>query len=126
MRLTRNALAAGLAALLSLSVLGCARDDATTDATAPEPVAPADTMPPQADPVATSLPPSMGACNADAVQSLVGQASSEAITEQARVDSGAASVRVLSPGDAATMDYREDRLNIMLDADGVIESVRCG
>lgn len=126
MTLSRNALAAGLAALLSLAVVGCARDDATTDTTTREPVAPADTMPAPVDPVATDMPPPMGACNADAVQSLVGQASSEASTEQARMDSGAASVRVLSPGDAATMDYREDRLNIMLDADGVIESVRCG
>ncbi|TDK23834.1 Elastase inhibitor AFLEI Flags: Precursor [Luteimonas aestuarii] len=127
MSLTRNALAAGLATLLSLTVVGCARDDAgtaaTPDTTAP---APADAAPAPVDPVATDMPPAMGTCNADAVQSLVGQASSDAVTEQARIDSGAASVRVLSPGDAATMDYREDRLNIMLDADGVIESVRCG
>jgi type IV pilus biogenesis protein CpaD/CtpE len=126
MTLTRTTLAAGLAALLSLTVAGCARDDAATTATTPDATAPVDATPPPVDPGATDIPPAMGACNADAVQSLVGQPSSDALTEQARVDSGAASVRVLSPGDAATMDYREDRLNIDLDDNNVIQALRCG
>ena len=34
--------------------------------------------------------------------------------------------RVLRPGDAATMDFRPDRLNIMVDDDGQITGLRCG
>lgn len=35
-------------------------------------------------------------------------------------------VRVLKPGDAATMDYSEQRLNIITDNAGLILEVRCG
>jgi hypothetical protein len=38
----------------------------------------------------------------------------------------AAVVRVLRPDDAATMDLREDRLNILLDDGGQIDGFRCG
>jgi hypothetical protein len=34
--------------------------------------------------------------------------------------------RVLRPGDAATMDFREDRLNIGVDDGGQIAGLRCG
>ena len=37
-----------------------------------------------------------------------------------------ATSRVLRPGDAATMDYRADRLNILLDDGGLIDGLRCG
>ena len=40
--------------------------------------------------------------------------------------SGARTVRVIRPGDAVTMDYRQDRLNIELDADGKIVRFNCG
>ncbi|WP_243848223.1 I78 family peptidase inhibitor [Sphingomonas insulae] len=38
----------------------------------------------------------------------------------------AAMSRVLRPGDAATMDFRADRLNILLDDGGLIDGLRCG
>ncbi|MFS0771325.1 I78 family peptidase inhibitor [Sphingomonas sp. 1P08PE] len=38
----------------------------------------------------------------------------------------ARTVRILRPDDAATMDYREDRLNIMLDDNGQVSGLRCG
>ena len=34
--------------------------------------------------------------------------------------------RVLRPGDAMTMDYRPDRLNLYLDDAGVLSDVRAG
>lgn len=43
---------------------------------------------------------------------------------QARANARVA--RVLRPDDAATMDYREDRLNILLDDDGRVNGFRCG
>ena len=41
-------------------------------------------------------------------------------------DSRTAPVRVLPPGSAVTMDYREDRLNVDLDADGRVLRAYCG
>ena len=35
-------------------------------------------------------------------------------------------MRVLKPGDAATMDYRGDRLNILTDDGGTVQSFNCG
>ncbi|WP_353173685.1 I78 family peptidase inhibitor [Paracandidimonas soli] len=34
--------------------------------------------------------------------------------------------RILHPNTAATMDYRLERLNIRVNADGIVESVSCG
>lgn len=34
--------------------------------------------------------------------------------------------RILHPGDMMTMDYREDRMNIEVDEEGVIKRVWCG
>jgi hypothetical protein len=66
------------------------------------------------------------ACNADALQALVGQQASETIVAQATADSGATSVRVLGPDDVATMDFRSDRLTIHTSGDGNIERLNCG
>ncbi len=38
----------------------------------------------------------------------------------------ARTARVLRPDDAATMDFREDRLNIRLSEDGKIDALDCG
>lgn len=38
----------------------------------------------------------------------------------------AATSRVLNPGDVATMDFRADRLNILLDDLKQIDGLRCG
>ena len=43
-----------------------------------------------------------------------------------RRDAQARIARVLRPGDAATMDFREDRLNIMVDDFGQITNLTCG
>lgn len=130
MSMPRNVLAASLAALLPLVLAACAPDAGDADTRMPDATeAPAADAAPAGDFPAADVDaaqPATVPCNADAVQSLVGQASSDAVIEQARADSGASSVRALKPGDAATMDYREDRLNIELDADGVIQSLRCG
>ena len=65
-------------------------------------------------------------CDTEAVQGLIGQTGSEAVYTKAQQDSGAKQFRALGPNDAATMDFREDRLNIDLDADGRITGFRCG
>lgn len=65
-----------------------------------------------------------GVCNADAAQPFVGQPASAA--EQARAASGARTMRLIRPGQAVTMDYRPDRLNVELDASDSIVKLSCG
>ncbi len=65
-------------------------------------------------------------CNAGKAQPLVGRASSATLGSEALRLSGAGTLRWLRPGDIVTMDYREDRLNIELDAQGQVKVVRCG
>src|SRR5690606_10540129 len=88
-----------------------------------------DALPPAAGAVDDALQPAapgMDACDADAVQSLVGQQATDEVMEQARVDAGAESVRSLSPGQAVTMEFRAGRLNIDVDDEGTITGLRCG
>lgn len=77
-------------------------------------------VPPQA------TPPVTGTCNAEAASGHVGQTVDEALAERLRIASGSRSKRVLGPGDAATMDYRMDRLNILVDASRRLVELRCG
>ncbi len=65
-------------------------------------------------------------CDATPVQGLVGQTLEEATAEQARVDTGAKSVRVLEPGQMVTMEFDGERLNIEVDAARKIIALRCG
>ena len=82
-------------------------------------------MPPNAKP-SKPFPPQPMRCQPDPGQRFVGQAASEDVVEQARAATGANSVRVLKPGMAATMDFRDDRLNLHLDDHDVIVRVACG
>lgn len=68
---------------------------------------------------ATEAPP-VGTCDASQVQSLVGQAYTDALGKQAQEDAGASQVRVLKPNDVATMEFLGDRLNIEVDAKGAV------
>ncbi|HEY4546240.1 MAG TPA: I78 family peptidase inhibitor [Pedomonas sp.] len=65
-------------------------------------------------------------CNAEAVQTLVGQTHTEALSVDAVKQSGARTLRVIKPGMAVTMDYRIDRLNLELDEAGKVVAARCG
>lgn len=69
--------------------------------------------------------PSMS-CNTAPAREYLGQAATDAIVQNAQQAAGADSVRVLGPNDAATMDYRGDRLNIMVDGQRVITKLTCG
>jgi hypothetical protein len=88
------------------------------------------TVPPEANAAETAAPAapaaSADACNAAPVQALVGRQRSEAVAGEALRGSGARALRWLEPGSMYTMDYREDRLNISVDARGRITALRCG
>lgn len=78
-----------------------------------------------------AAPPSVDAppaptCDASQVQGLAGQALDEGKADQARVDAGASSVRVIRPGQAVTLDFNGARLNIEVGDDGRITALRCG
>jgi hypothetical protein len=64
---------------------------------------------------------SAGNCPAEAYQVLVGQQASE-------IDEASLPVphRIYGGGDAITMDYRADRLNIVVGEDGMVAEVKCG
>ncbi len=70
--------------------------------------------------------PPVGNCDATQVQSLVGQPYTDEIGKQAQQDAAAASLRVLKPDDVTTMEFIGERLNIEVDAKGVVSGARCG
>lgn len=65
-------------------------------------------------------------CDATGAQPLVGRAADVALRDEALRLSGARSIRVIAPGTAVTMDYREDRVNLEVDAANIVTNVRCG
>lgn len=80
---------------------------------------PATTLPTRPAPPAAA--PVVDACGAAELQDLVGQpqAAASAITF-------AVPVRIIQPGSAVTMDFREDRLNVEVGTDGNIARIFCG
>lgn len=67
-----------------------------------------------------------GKCAAEALQSLVGQKVTADLGSDLLNKSGARTLRWGPPRSAMTMDYREDRLNVMYDDAMVIERINCG
>lgn len=79
----------------------------------------------------TSEPMAAGAdsaarCDPEKLTGLAGQTASEAVIKKAVQDSGARHARVLKPGMAMTMDFREDRLSIEVDDQNRIVRANCG
>ncbi|ARR52379.1 hypothetical protein HY78_02350 [Rhizorhabdus wittichii DC-6] len=79
--------------------------------------------PGQSVPESNAVPPV--ACAPARAEAFVGQ-NGQAVAEQARTAAGARTVRVIAPGQAVTMDYRTDRLNVETDAAGNVVKVYCG
>ena len=65
-------------------------------------------------------------CQAEALPGLLGEPATAERVELARQQSGARSVRVLAPGDAVTLDYDSQRLNIDIDEAELIQRISCG
>ncbi|MEP6792208.1 MAG: I78 family peptidase inhibitor [Ramlibacter sp.] len=75
-----------------------------------------------------AAPPPMiaGECNAAAAQFTVGRQADAQLQAEAQAKSGARTVRVLRPGDMATMEFSLQRLNLDVDATGKVLAARCG
>ena len=115
-------------ALLALAALGAWAspssgpvESASVAAPAAEPAAqPAEpaTAPPAAEEPAMT-------CQADKGQWAIGQIADDALVAKVKADTTSDRVRVIRPGMAVTMDYREDRVNLDVDADNRVTAVRC-
>ena len=111
---------------MSLSLAACSApdtDEQTAAAAQSQAAASEAATPPPAEPAPTEL---AGTCDDTQAQWIIGKAASEKDIEQAKTDSKSESVRALKPGDAATMDFNPNRLNIILDDKGAATSVNCG
>lgn len=91
-----------------LALAACATPEA--EAPAPQPVAP---------------PPSF-ICASEPVQYAIGQKTSVELGSKLVAESGSRTIRWLPPRSAATMDYRQDRLNVAYDDNMVITTINCG
>lgn len=101
-----------LSLLAVLALAGCSTggtDNTTATAAAPAPVAATD-----------------GRCDSDLAKFAVGQTASSSLLQQAQQRSGAQTARILRPGDIMTLEYRSERLNLNVDAQGVVARVNCG
>ncbi len=71
-------------------------------------------------------PPAEMTCKADAAQSYVGQTATPDIGGAIVKATGARTLRWGPPRSAMTMDYRQDRVNVMYDDAYKITQVTCG
>ena len=65
-------------------------------------------------------------CDASGAQGLIAQQATQELGARALQLTGARTIRWIRLGDAVTMDYREDRLNISLDSRNRVERLTCG
>jgi hypothetical protein len=71
-------------------------------------------------------PPPGTACNAQGAQFAIGKTAGASVIEEARQRSGSYMARILRPNQVVTMEFNAQRLNLDVDAAGVIKKVRCG
>jgi hypothetical protein len=65
-------------------------------------------------------------CDADRARSLIGRPASSGRGAEAQRLTGGRGIRWIQPGQAVTMDYRPDRINIELDAKNRVVRIACG
>ena len=65
-------------------------------------------------------------CDGSRAQALVGRPATAELGAEALRLTGSRALRWIRPGDMVTMDYREDRLNIHLDAQNRVARLQCG
>ncbi len=110
------------AAAFALSLSACHSTPSPDAAAAPS----TETSTPAAEPTPTPVTDAAKRCDATHAQWAVGKAADQATVDKLVADSGSSSARVIKPGQAVTMDFREDRLNVEVDAANVVTGVRCG
>ena len=111
------------AAVAAFALAGCApmNDTPPPAASTPEPTVPAKPPMPE-DPT----PEPKMTCDSSNTSWAMGQVADDALVQRIKAATGSKGVRVIKPGQAVTMDYREDRVNIDVDDKGRVTNVRCG
>ena len=83
----------------------------------------------------TSAPPTGGleapdappaACNATKAQQFIGRKASSSIGNSVLDMTDARRLRWGAPDSVFTMDYREDRVNVIYDEEGIVTRIYCG
>jgi len=67
-----------------------------------------------------------GRCDAAPVAWAVGRKAGEEVMKKVWQQSGAGLIRPIAPGQAVTRDFRQDRINVHLDAGNTITRLDCG
>ncbi|MGF6418854.1 methylaspartate ammonia-lyase [Stenotrophomonas sp. AN71] len=65
-------------------------------------------------------------CRPDTLEAFTGKTADETTVKQLVAASGARNARVVKPGMAVTMDFRQDRVTVQVDAQNKIERASCG
>lgn len=116
-------------AALALAVTGCATNEPAPATKPASPVigtGPAVPMAPAAPAVPPPPPRMQQICNDKPVQLYIGHNTVPSTVEMIRKKAGAYMVRVLGENQPATMDYNQERLNIITNEAGKITALRCG
>ncbi len=77
-------------------------------------------------PPSSAIPQTASTCDHDKAQWAVGKPADEALLKQVAADARVKFARTLKPGQMVTLEYNGDRVNVELDENGVVKSVRCG
>lgn len=113
-----------LIALLALMAVTACASPSSTPGEAASVAAPSKPATAAPSPPPTAEEPAM-TCQADKGQWAMGKIADEALLAKVKADTSSERVRVIRPGMAVTMDYREDRVNLDVDADNRVTGVRC-
>lgn len=89
------------------------------------PAARARSTPAMSSPVAGN-PDADDECGAGKLADLIGKSATSAVRARIAATAGAGRVRIYTTGDALTMDYSPQRLNVELDKAGRIARMSCG
>lgn len=79
-----------------------------------------------AQPKPGAVTPAADECGADRLGGYLNQPATSDTLAKIRAAAGHERIRTIRPGDAVTMDFRPDRLNIEIGDDGRIKRLRCG
>ncbi|WP_225007993.1 I78 family peptidase inhibitor [Novosphingobium percolationis] len=114
--MVRNRALSSNAAFLCLLITGCASDSGPGD----------DASEPALLPTSQASASDKDTCGATQLGSLIKRHDSPALRAAVGRFVGAVPARWIAPGTAVTSDYIAERLNLILDEDGRIATLRCG
>ena len=113
-----------LAVVAGVALMACSPSTEPAPSAPVEPAAAATPAPVEPAPPTTAPatdPALADTCNMAQYAALIGKPATDA-----GVPPASATVRIIKPGDQVTMDFSPTRLNVDVDAAGVVTGVRCG